>query len=221
MIKINLLPLYVFEKQAVRRLLMIAVVAWGVVLLVCFVFWNRQTAALNELKTLRDQTKMIETQVNTLKQQASTERAKIGPITGKIKFIKDVMDYNLQAPQLYEELARFTYEKIPYRKIDLNDQAMQIEAYAPSLADAGLYLLNLYRATHVFSQVSMSPISGYSSSGGSPGGKAKGFDFQINATLAHPPVAPVYGAAAAGAPTPGGVPGAMPTPPAPPAAGTR
>jgi hypothetical protein len=206
MIKINLLPLYVFEKQVVRRMLVGAVVAWAVVLLVCFVFWNRQTAALNELKTLRDQTKMVEAQVTTLKQQASAERGKIGPITGKIKFIKDVMDYNLQAPQLYEELARFTYEKIRYRKIELNDQAMQIDAYAPSLADAGRYLLNLYRATHVFSEVSMSKIPGYSSSEngeslapGAPIARSKasrGFDFQITAKLAHPPVAPVYGAAA-------------------------
>jgi hypothetical protein len=115
------------------------------------------------------------------------------------------MFYNGKAPALYEELARFTYEKIRYREIALNETDMAIQAYAPSLADAGRYLLNLYRATHIFSQVSMSAVPGYSSAGTGAEGAvgpplassrpgSRGFDFTISCKLTQPLTPPAYGA---------------------------
>lgn len=168
MIKINLLPPYFIEREVVRRL----IVAFGVVLLVVIVgevgWLVTKSNALADKTTELQRTKEIEQQALTTKKQAEEERAKIAPIQAKVKFIEDIMDYNTKAPALYEELARYTYEKIYYRSIDLTDAQMTVDAYAPSLSDAGRYLLNLYRATHIFSQVSMTGIPEYSSKDDNP-----------------------------------------------------
>jgi len=241
MIKINLLPPYVLERQAVRRLMALFAALLVFVVAACAGVWWKTTRDLNALQKELDYTRQIEQQVNTTKSQASSELAKVGPISTKVKFIEDVMAYNTKAPALYEELARFTYEKIRYRDISLSDTDMNIQAYAPSLADAGRYLLNLYRATHIFSQVSMSAVPGYSSGGGQSGGYeraayapplarpgSRGFDFTVNCKLAQPLAAPSYGTAAATdtgvvgvqPPVPGAVGPtagtAMPLPPSPP-----
>jgi hypothetical protein len=163
MIKINLLPAQVFEKQVVRRLIGLFGVVLVLIVVGSLALRMKANADLGAMQTKLTETQAIEAQVRQLEKQRSDELAKVGPIETKVKFIEDVMDYNTKAPALYEELARFTYEKIKYRTIELTDTEMKISAYAPSIADAGRYLLNLYRASHIFSQVSMSSVPGYSS----------------------------------------------------------
>ncbi|MDO8588147.1 MAG: hypothetical protein Q7T82_14060 [Armatimonadota bacterium] len=229
MIKINLLPGYVLERQVVRRLMVIfaALLAFVVV---AGVAWRIQRgAALANLRVELESAKMTENEVISNETRAKEELAKIDPINGKVKFIEDVMSYNLRGPALYEDLTRFTYEKVRYRNITLTDTQMEIEAYAPSLSDAGRYLLNLYRATDLFSQVSMSEVPAYNagSGGGSSGtrgggvvivrpARVRGFDFKVTCVLAQPLSAPTYGGAAPAAGTPGVIPGATPAPGMPP-----
>ncbi|MDO8684272.1 MAG: hypothetical protein Q7N50_12410 [Armatimonadota bacterium] len=216
MIKINLLPQYVFEKQAVQRLMLLFGLALAGVVVLLMGLRMQMGGKLNNLNEQLVQAKMVENEVLTKEQQRSAELARIGPIQQKVTFIEDVMKYNEKAPALYEELARFTYARVKYKQINLTDQQMEIQAYAPSITDAGRYLLNLYRATHIFKQVSMSSVPGYQSETPSAGGyadsavvargasggamapaKPKGFEFTVSCTLAQPITAPSYGAGGA------------------------
>jgi len=215
MIKINLLPPYVFEKVAIRRwvavfgVLLVLVIAGGL-------GWrmnlNSTLASLNEQLS---EAKIREQRVIDMQQKTVEELAKVGPVAGKVKFIEDVMYYNEEAPALYRELVKFTYEKILYRQINLTNAQMEIDAYAPSLSDAGRYLLNLYRASHIFSSVVMSAVPSYggSQTGGAPGSAARprGFDFKIICTLTQPLAPPAYGAGVAAGATQ--TPGAYPSQP--------
>ena len=234
MIKINLLPSYVLERQVVRRLAMIFAVLLAFVI-VASVAWRLQRGmALASLQNQLAITKITENLVISNETRAKEELAKIDPINTKVKFIEDVMNYNMKAPALYDELSRYTYEKVRYRSIALSETQMEIEAYAPSISDAGRYLLNLYRANDLFSQVTMSNVPGYNdttSGNQTPGtftgrarvargrgvmiirpARAGGFDFKVTCVLAQPLGAPSYGGApAAAAPGAPGMP--MPTGP--------
>jgi hypothetical protein len=222
MIKINLLPPYVFERQAVQRL-MVMFAALLIFIIIAGVAWRtKQGAALADLQTQLAEQQRIAAEVKANQDQANAETAKVGPITEKVKFIDAVLKHNLEAPALYEQLTRFTYEKVRYRSITLSDTQMDIDAYAPSLSDAGRYLLNLYRATDLFSQVTMSAVPGYSAGaaiatpvanksqvargrGWVAAVPVKGFDFKVTCTLAKPLSSPSYSGATSGAP---GAPGA-------------
>lgn len=228
MIKINLLPSYVLERAAVRRLMMIFVVLLAVIIAGGLAYRLQRGAKLSSLQSDLTNVRITETEVLRLEQQATQETAKIDPMNQKLQFIDGVMAYNRIAPDLYEQLGRFTYEKVRYREITLTDTQMEITAYAPSISDAGRYLLNLYRATNIFSQVSMSSVPGFGSGegGGTSGKPPKGFDFKVTCALAKPISAPTYGGAAGAAPgtTPTGTysapavstPGTSATPPPPP-----
>jgi Tfp pilus assembly protein PilN len=238
MIKINLLPPYVFERQVVRRLMLIFAAALVFIVIAGVGLRTQRSSALASLQQELLDTQRIETQVKANQAEATAQRAKIGPITAKVKFIDDVMAYNEKAPALYEQLTRFTYEKVRYRQITLTDTQMEIEAYAPSLSDAGRYLLNLYRATDLFSQVTMSSVPGYApgEGGGAPADMAqvargramgaravvRGFDFKVTCVLAKPLSAPSYtgatssatgGSSGAGGASPSAAPSGSPGPP--------
>lgn len=232
MIKINLLPPYVFERQIVQRVMM-AFSALLVIIVIAGVLVHAQlNAKLADLQQQLATTQITEQEVKSNQAQAASERAKIGPITQKVTFIQSVLDHNLEGPALYEQLTRFTYEKVRYRSINLTDTAMEIEAYAPSLSDAGRYLLNLYRATDLFKSVTMSAVPGYTNDSGGgqqivsrikvarggattviPRAPVKGFDFKVTCVLAHPLSVPAYGGATSGATgsTGSAAPGAPPT----------
>jgi hypothetical protein len=230
MIKINLLPPYVFERQVIQRLMLIFV-ALLIVVVVGGVAWRAQkSAALANMQQELASAKLIADQVNANKTQATSELSKIGPITGKVKFIEQVLAHNLEVPALYEQLTRFTYEKVRYKQIVPSDTQLEIDAYAPSLSDAGRYLLNLYRATDLFSQVTMSSVPGYSPGEGGTAvadrsqvargrgivavAPPKGFEFKVTCVLARPLSVPSYGGpVSGGSAAPGGAPSAPGMPP--------
>lgn len=166
MIKINLLPSNIYEARTIKRLIVLFVV----VLLVVVAGGIGYTMKLNkdtaEMKAQADTVEQLSKQVDSLKGQAQSTRSGIAPVQDRINFFKAVQDYNLQYPKLYEDLAQFTYAKIIYSQLTPSGSTLNINAYAPSLSDAGRYLLNLYKATHIFSSVTISAVPGYPQDGG-------------------------------------------------------
>ncbi|MHB0912435.1 MAG: PilN domain-containing protein [Armatimonadota bacterium] len=187
MLKINLLPAYIYERRRVRA----AMVGFGVLaaaLLVLMIAWSMQLHARSG-QLARDLTDMEAkaTQVQKIKSDAEAEKAKIPPIEARNKFIEAVMEYNKQVPALYEELAKYTYSRIVYQSVQVSGSSLTVQAHARSVGDCGRYLLNMYRARHLFSSVSISSVPGWPSGGGSGGA-----------------------AGAPGGPMPGGAPGGVP-----------
>jgi Tfp pilus assembly protein PilN len=225
-LKINLLPAYIYAKRKVRRVAFVfGVLFLGVVagLLAWWMMLGNQEARLKvELAEMDQRAKEVE----ALEQQVKAEEAKIPPIQSKVTFIEDVLAYNLEFPKIYEELARYTYSRIMYQSVDASTSQLTIRARARSVGDCGRYLLNMYRAGHLFSGVTIDSVPGWPSQGEGGQGSPFGFDFNVTCTLAKPITEPAYGgaggeAAGEGVPTgisgtPGGMPQEGPMPDLPP-----
>jgi hypothetical protein len=163
MIKINLLPRKINEKAAVRNT---AILFGGLVVLVALVgiiytqfFLIPQVRAEEDLAT---RTEALEKEVLAIEKQTSDWRtSKIPPIQKKLDFINNVIDYNLKYPQLYEDIAKWTYEKISYVAMGCNGTEVSMGARAKNIEDIGRFLLNMYRAQDLFTEVTISGVPGY------------------------------------------------------------
>ncbi|MDI6828651.1 MAG: hypothetical protein QME62_09225 [Armatimonadota bacterium] len=216
MLKINLLPPYIFERRKVRQAAFIAVLAFMMVLGGMLAWWYTLNKARADLQLQVQEMEARRDEVVALQKRVEAEEAKIPPIQQKLDFIDGLLKYIDAIPNLYEELARYTYARIRYTSIKPSSDTLSIEAYARSLGDCGRYLLNMYRASHIFSSVTISSVPGY------PSGAARGnqgFTFTVTCKLVNPITPPQYAgvsteAQAGGAPVTGGVPGTfVETPP--------
>lgn len=197
MLKINLLPKYIFDKRKVRQTAVVFVVLFvGVV--AGMVAWHLSLAAKE--RDLRMQVADMQQkadEVKAIEAQATAEEQRLPVIQGKVSFIESVMQYNLEYPKLYEELSKYTYNRIMYISVDPSGGQLKVGAHARSIGDCGRYLLNMYRASHIFSSVGIDAVPGWPSQSTTGG---QGFDFNVTCNLAKPIAAPSFGGAVPGAP---------------------
>ena len=194
MLKINLLPSYIYERRKTRR----AITLFAILLLAVGAGMFGWFSALTRVKQNLDlevaDMEQKADAVKALEAQAVAEEGKAPPMQQKINFIEGIMAYNTEYPKLYEELARYTYSRVLYRSIEPSSTSLKIAARTRSVGDCGRYLLNMYRASHVFSSVTIENVPAWS------GSIPSGFDFNVTCNLVKPITAPTY----AGAPgTPG------------------
>ena len=161
MIKINLLPAYVLEQEKVRK----SAALFGVLVaavIVCMLLWYKGLGSAHaELQRQLEEVQATEQQVKAYQAETQTARQESQGIRVKVQFIKDIMEYNKLVPRIYEELARYTYKNILYTKVSVAQAQITIDAYTRSMGDAGKYLLNLYKASDLFTSVSISAVPGY------------------------------------------------------------
>lgn len=174
MIKINLLPPNIFEARAVKRLMIVFAVA-ALVVIAAFAGWTIKVKKdASDMQAKYEYANKLKTQADGWKSKADSERAKIGPTLQKVNFFEAVKAHNEKFPELYEELAAFTYKRVFYTQVTPAPGMLTMQAYVPSLAEAGRYLLNLYKATHLFSRVMISAVPGYPYQGAPPPSSATG-----------------------------------------------
>lgn len=165
MIKINLLPPNIFEARAIKRVIILFSVVLIAVIVISLAVTKKVNDAATAYKQEADAAAILKQQADQLASQASALRSEIAPIKSKVDFFEAVKSYNLQYPALYEELAKFTYKKIIYSSLQPDGSSLNITAHTPSLKDAGRYLLNMYRASHIFTSVTISGVPGYPHTG--------------------------------------------------------
>ncbi|MDH7602018.1 MAG: PilN domain-containing protein [Armatimonadota bacterium] len=172
MIKINLLPRTIDQKRVVRN----TAILMGIILLLIIgsgvAYSIRLQAKVDEMEKLAAETEAWKARVENIQKQAQEVRSQIEPIKQKLDFINKVLQYNLEFPKLYEEIAKWTYEKIQLTSLQCDGQQVVMQAYAKDLDDLGRYLLNMYRAVDLFSEVTISGIPGYKQAAGQGGGVA-------------------------------------------------
>ncbi len=163
MIKINLLPRIIDHKRAVRNtalafaLLLVVIIGGGIAYGIKL---RGDVAKMEEMAVAAEQ---WEAKVKGIQQQTQQVRDSIKPIKQKLDFINQVLEYNLAYPKLYEQIARWTYEKITLYSLTCDGKEVKMAARAKSLDDVGRYLLNMYRATDLFTEVTISGIPSYKS----------------------------------------------------------
>jgi len=171
MIKINLLPKTINEKAIIRNTAIIFGVLLVVIIATGVTFKSELVARTQKLQAQADQARAIETEVKNLQSQAQTTLSAIKPIEQKLDFIKAVMKYNQEYPKLYAQVAKWTYDKVNYLSMSCDGSTVTMNASVKSLDDLGRFLLNMYRATDLFTEVTISAVPGYGSGvGGAPAG---------------------------------------------------
>src|SRR5215208_1956444 len=100
MLKINLLPSYIYERKKIRA-------AWAVV--VALILLEIAALAMFQAQQIGKEADLIRqveaderraNEVQQLVSQAAAERAKIDPIRAKVQYIKDILAFNLVRPRL-------------------------------------------------------------------------------------------------------------------------
>ena len=173
MIKINLLPKSIYQKRTVKRTAMLFAVILVAVIAAGITYSVKLAADVRDMEQQASDAEAWESRVKQIQAQAQGVRSSAEPIKWKLDHINAVLEYNVQYPKLYEEIAKWTYEKVNYTSMQSNGSAVAMTARVKTLDDLGRYLLNMYRATDLFTQVSISGVPGYpkgtSKTPGAPG----------------------------------------------------
>jgi len=185
-LKINLLPPHIFEKRRMRNSVLVFAALVAAVAAGMFGWYSVLSARERDLTTEVLGWEEKANAVKILEAQAAAEEAKSPPIKQKVDFIEQVMAYNGAYPKIYEELAKYTYSRILYRSIEPTATQIKIGARARSVGDCGRYMLNMYRASHILSSVTIDAVPGWS------GGIPRGFDFNATCNLKTPVTVPAY-----------------------------
>lgn len=174
MIKINLLPKTINQKAILRNTamvfgaLLVAVIAGGVT-------YNMKLTEQVNLKVQEaERVEALKAQVESIQGQASSLLTSIQPIQQKLDFIDAVLKHNLKYPELYQEVAIWTYKNVQYTSLTCDGTSVTMNARVKNLDDLGRFLLNMYRATDLFTEVSITGVQGtgfaqtaYGNAGGS------------------------------------------------------
>ncbi len=163
MIKINLLPRTIDQKRIIRNTALLFVFLLAVVIAGGTAYGIKLRGEVQKMEELATATEAIEKEVKDIQAQAQQKRDSIKPITMKLEFINQVLEYNKKYPKLYREIAKWTYDKVTLFSLACDGKEVKMQARAKSLDDLGRYLLNMYRATHLFTEVTISGVPSYKS----------------------------------------------------------
>ena len=219
MVRINLLPPYIYSGAKRRNVTILWVVA---VLAVVggFMFWkvtiDKQTA-----QVVADREALQPQMDEAKRRQAEADRitAESAVITAKRNFIADARKHIATTyPPLVDNVRRYTMKNVLYSQLNPSGSTVSLSGYAMSLAQVGHYMMWMERNPEINSlDIGLSGIPSFPvtpGAGGSGGGGlrppgAGGYDFTVTLNLVKPvPPAPSYSGAGGGAaPAGGGMPG--------------
>jgi len=145
MLRINLLPAYIAEQRKTKMAwtftgIGVAAVVGGL-LGYQFAFLQPQVARMTQEATDADTAAQA---VEGLEQQATGELAKIAPLQAKVTFVQGVRYFNLLVPQIYRNVAKYTYNKVEYSSMNASGDTLAISAMVQDLSDVGRFYLTLF-----------------------------------------------------------------------------
>lgn len=180
MLRINLLPKSIYERRNVMRMMFLFGFIF-IVLAAGMAAWILKLSATEHNQTdIVVKTEAEAKVVEGLEADVAAAQAKIPPVKAKTQYIADVLDYNDKVLALYQKVARYTYNRIEYKSMNTSGSSLTMSAHARTIGDCGRYLLNMYRAGHLFTSVTISNIPGWpegntsASGGGMMGGGMMG-----------------------------------------------
>ena len=218
MLRINLLPPYIYEGNKRRNvtilwLVILAAVVGGMVFAKLQID-NATEARRQETEALRPNADLAD---RTQNEATAIEQANAA-LKAKADFVKLASEHNASTyPTLFDNIRNWTTRNVLYREVVPSGQVVNISAHAPSLTAVGHYMLAMERNPKITGlSIGMNSIPGYSTSGlirtASAGGGQQsagpslpgGHDFTVNLNLAQPiPGAPSYPAGGGGTTQPG------------------
>ena len=222
MLRINLLPAYIAERQKVRNTLIACVIGFLAVVggMLGYQFAVLGPALDKRVEEANQRQSEADAEV-AYESQTSTIRTQIKPLQEKVDFVKFVQYYNTLPPRIYRQAAAYTYREVEYNQMAINGNTLSVSAYVKNIADIGRFYITFYGNPDV-TAVSISGIPSWPEGTvnnpqvpGQPVPPAlRSFPVALTATLAKP-VSPPALPASLQAGAAGGAPGAPISAPAP------
>lgn len=212
MIKINLLPKSIGQSTLSQITAGISTVFLLLVVVGLLGYYHMvMVPRTDDMEKMANDAVELKTKVQGIQAEAAAQTDLIAPIKAKIDFVNDVVKYNGKYPELFEKVARWTYDQVVYSSMSTSGGTLTMNARAQSLEDLGRYLLNMYRATDLFTSVSISNVPSYPGRSSVPN-NGRGpivqtpLDFTVTCQLKEtfsPPTPPSAGGGASAAATSG------------------
>lgn len=162
MLRINLLPPYVSQRRLTSKLVVLFSTLFVVTLAALLAWYFVLAPQYGIIKAKADEAEAKKTNIESLKSQATSTLAAIGPIQGKLDFVNAVKAYNVKYVALYRNIARYTSPKILYNSMAVSGTTLSISAYTPNIILLGRYLQVMYTEPDV-TAVSISALPAYAS----------------------------------------------------------
>ncbi|MCE5315705.1 MAG: hypothetical protein ABFD49_07920 [Armatimonadota bacterium] len=178
MIKINLLPRTINEKAVIRNTALVFVALLVAIAVGGFTYASNLGKQVAQKEADAQAAEAWQARVEGIQKQAQEQTASIQPIKSKLDFINSVLKFNEEYPKLYAQVAKWTYDKVMYTALACDGTQVVLTARTKNLDYLGRYLLNMYRATDLFTEVTISGVPGYRQNGqaGAMGGTLPGMD---------------------------------------------
>lgn len=146
MLRINLLPPYIYEGAKRRN----AIVLWSIIVLLVIggaVFGKVQLD--QKAQQIKKDTEALQPQQAEAKQtqaKADAINTEIASLKAKADFVRDALHYDTDTyPTLFDNVRDYTIARVLYSSVIPANQTVTCSAYAPSLGDVGHYLLAMER----------------------------------------------------------------------------
>lgn len=142
MLKINLLPPYIYEGAHRRN----AIILWSVAVVAvvgCFLFWKiTLDGQAQDWKSKTDRIQGDATRATSLKNEAARIRQESAAIQGKRDFVESARKYNSTTyPPVFNNIRDYTIRQVVYSSLQPSGNTVTLEAYAPTLAKVGHYMM--------------------------------------------------------------------------------
>ena len=211
MLRINLLPPYIYEGAKRTKV----TILWVVILLAVIggmvfgkVSIDKQTQEFNDRAAA---TEPAAKEADDKAALAQTIQARSAEIVKRATFVRDSQKYTDTYPTVFRSIVRYTWSRVLYDQVVPQGQAVQIQAFAPTLADVGHYMMAMENNQDVAKvEVAMNSIPTFpAGAGGQQGGQqgqnaalrppSGGHDFTATLTLVNPIApGPTYGSVGGG-----------------------
>ena len=213
-VKINLLPKSYYETKAAKGLIWLFA-AILIAMIIGGIFWKIQIdKQIAEVQQKIDVANGYKNQIDAINQEISNRQNEVAYYQIRVDAIQKVLDFNKTIHEPFDEVARWTYEKVQYTSLSINGTSVTIRGRARSLNDVARYILNLYQATDTFNPGSITlTVDGMGSGTGASGAMGgrpgmPGAPSGMSGAPGAPGAMPGGPSAMPGAPA--GAPGAMP-----------
>ncbi|HLV81584.1 MAG TPA: hypothetical protein VKT32_14955 [Chthonomonadaceae bacterium] len=171
MLRINLLPPYIFDKQKKVQLAIAWLVVVGVVVAL-FILWSGSLGSqLQQATQENTDAKNLQNQTNDYQNQITAAQQKNADVVAKQTFIANAKTYNDAWPDLYDQMRDLTSDRVLLEQmsVDGSHKAVNFSGFAPSEMDIVRWWMQLRNNTATIDHVTFTlPAHGYLD--GSPGG---------------------------------------------------
>lgn len=214
MLRINLLPPYIYEGAKRRNVIIVWVIVFLAVIVGAMYYKSTIDA---ETKAMDEKAASLESKANTAdanQQKADQVKQEGAVIVAKANFVKNARKHNEEVyPQLYHNIVAYTWNPVLYDLVstEAGKDSIGMNAFAPTLNDLGQYIMAMERNPNIKQvDIKTNSIPGFPpvAAGGQQGNQGgagvrppggAGHDFQVALVLVNPvPAGPNYGGGSGG-----------------------